>query len=100
MTTYLFIDGRHLRKHYQETVQKWFGSEGEIDFRQIKDGFLGGAIWRCFYYDALADEQQEGESAQDFEARIAREEAAFNKIEASSIKTNTFANVFVFHQLR
>lgn len=81
MTTYLFIDGRHLRKHYQETVQQWFGSEGEIDFRQIKDGFLGGGIARCFYYDALADEQQQGESEQDFDARLEKEEAVFNGIE-------------------
>ena len=81
MTTYLFIDGRHLRKHYQDTVQQWFGSDGEIDFRQLKDGFLGGGISRCFYYDALADEQQQGESQQDFEARLAKEEAVFNGIE-------------------
>lgn len=81
MTTYLFIDGRHLRKHYQETVQQWFGSDGEIDFGQLKDGFLGGGIARCFYYDALRDEQQQGESQQDFEARLAKEEAVFNGIE-------------------
>ena len=38
MTTYLFIDGGHLRRNYAETVRSWFGSEGEIDFGQIKDG--------------------------------------------------------------
>ena len=80
-TTYLFIDGGHLRRNYSDSVRPWFGSEGEIDFRQIKDGFLGGGIARCFYYDALEDEQRDGESTEDFAARVAQEEAIFNKIE-------------------
>ncbi len=81
MTTYLFIDGGHLRRNYAETVRPWFGSEGEIDFAQIKDGFLGGGIARCFYYDALEDEKRDNETDADFNARIAREEQIFTKIE-------------------
>jgi len=81
MTTYLFIDGGHLRQYYAETVRPWFGSEGEIDFVQIKDGLLGGGIARCFYYDALEDEQRNNESDVDFASRIARDEEVFGKIE-------------------
>lgn len=78
MTTYLFIDGAYLRRNYADCVRSWFGSDGEIDFRQVKAVF--GAE-RAFYYDALEDEQRPNESAEDCESRIANDEVFFNKIQ-------------------
>lgn len=78
MTTYLFIDGAYLRRNYSDCVRPWFGSDGEIDFRQVK-GVFGAE--RAFYYDALEDEPRQGESAEDCELRIANDEVFFNKIQ-------------------
>ena len=78
MTTYLFIDGAYLRRNYADCVRPWFGSDGEIDFQQVKGGF--GAE-RAFYYDALEDEQRPNESKEDCESRIANDEVFFNKIQ-------------------
>ena len=78
MSTYLFIDGGHLRTCYAETIRPWFGNDGEIDFRELKGAF--GAE-RCFYYDAIDDVQRAGESQQDLELRIYQQQTFFDKIE-------------------
>jgi len=80
VTTYLFIDGGYLRRNYAEAVRPWFGSDGEIDFRQVK-GVYGAE--RCFYYDALEDERRQNETEDQFRLRIAQDESFFNKIEES-----------------
>lgn len=36
MTTYLFIDGGYLQRNYADSVRPWFGTDGEIDFQQVK----------------------------------------------------------------
>lgn len=83
MRTYLFIDGGYLRINYSNSVRPWFGVEGEINFIELRDGLRGGgiAIERCFYYDAIEDEQRQGESADDFRSRVEKDELFFNKIE-------------------
>jgi uncharacterized LabA/DUF88 family protein len=78
VTTYLFIDGAYLRRNYAECVRPWFGSDGEIDFREVKGAF--GAE-RAFYYDALDDRQRQGENAQEYEVRIAHDKVFFDKIQ-------------------
>jgi len=84
MATYLFIDGGYLRRNYTDSVRSWFREAGEIDFRAVKGGLAQagrGGIERCFYYDALEDEQREGETEEDFKLRISQDEMFFNKIE-------------------
>ena len=78
VTTYLFIDGAYLRQNYAECVRRWIGSDGEIDFWQVKELF--GAE-RAFYYDALDDRQRQGEKLQDYESRIATDKVFFDKIQ-------------------
>lgn len=83
MTTYLFIDGGHLRTNYNNCVRQWFGIDGEINFHDLKVGLRGGgiSIERCFYYDAIEDERRHGESEDDFQFRVENEEVLFNRIE-------------------
>lgn len=76
-TIYLFIDGGYLRKHYSESVRRWFGCDGEIDFTQVRQTY--GAI-KTFYYDCLDDLKRGGENESDFNLRIEQQEAFFNKI--------------------
>lgn len=76
--TYLFIDGGHLRRNYTATVQRWYGNEGAIELKLVKDSF--GAN-KCFYYDCVDDICGEQEGQLDFEARVAREEAFFDAIQ-------------------
>lgn len=48
LTTYLFVDGGHLRKYYEEFANKWFGNYGELDFAKIRADFNAD---KCFYFD-------------------------------------------------
>ncbi len=52
LTTYLFVDGGHLRKYYEEFANKWFGNNGELDFAKIKADFNAD---KCFYFDCDDD---------------------------------------------
>ena len=81
MTTYLFIDGGHLRRNYADAVRPWFGSDGEIDFNELKKSLQGPVIERCFYYDALEDEQRDGETKNEFDQRIDQDDVFFHKID-------------------
>jgi len=54
-TTYLFVDGGHLRKYYEEFANKWFGNDGELDFDKIKADFNAD---KCFYFDCVDDESK------------------------------------------
>jgi uncharacterized LabA/DUF88 family protein len=76
--SYLFIDGEYLRRNYTECVRPWFGSDGEIDFAQVKAVFEAE---RAFFYDALDDREREGESTQDYDARVASQRVGFNRIQ-------------------
>ena len=76
-TTYLFIDGGHLRKYYLESVRRWFGCDGEIVFAEVKRTY---SAQKSFYYDCLDDIRREAESDADFNSRIERQETFFNKI--------------------
>ena len=74
MRTYLFIDGGYLRRNYANAVRPWFGSDGEIDFFELRKSLQGPSIERCFYYDALEDEQRDAETKDEFDHRIAQDE--------------------------
>lgn len=76
--TYLFIDGGYLRRNYADSVRRWFGSDGEIDFEKIKSTYHAE---RCFYYDALEDERRQNETTADFDLRVQQEESFFTRIE-------------------
>lgn len=52
LTTYLFVDGGHLRKYYEDFTNKWFGNDGELDFTKIKADFNAD---KCFYFDCVED---------------------------------------------
>ena len=74
---YLFVDGRHLQKHYAASVRQWFGNDGEINFHRIKEDY---AVSTMFYYDCLHDRQRTGESEADFKARVEAQEKYFDNI--------------------
>src|SRR5574341_2345110 len=74
---YLFIDGAYLREHYSQSVRKWFGDGGEIDFQTLKKN-LG--VQKCFYYDCLDDIKHDSETESEFNSRLAQQESVFNKI--------------------
>jgi uncharacterized LabA/DUF88 family protein len=76
-TTYLFIDGSYLRRYYTESVRQWFGFDGEIDFTLVKQQY---SARKSFYYDCLDDIKREGENETDFNLRVEKQEAFFNKI--------------------
>jgi uncharacterized LabA/DUF88 family protein len=80
MTTYLFIDGGYLRTNYANSIRAWFGCDGQIDFSSLKKRLRDG-IQRCFYYDALEDEQRDGETREAFEQRLEQDEKFFHQID-------------------
>ncbi len=75
--TYLFIDGGHLRQYYAEGVREWFGNEGEINFTFIKSRM---AAFKLFYYDCLDDVKRSGESEEDYNERVGKQEEQFDLI--------------------
>jgi uncharacterized LabA/DUF88 family protein len=75
--SYLFIDGGHLRKYYEESVCQWFEGEGTIDFGRLKQT-LG--VQKSFYYDCLDDIRHAGETQAACDSRIEQQEAYFNGI--------------------
>ena len=77
--TYVFIDGGYLRKVYAAAMCEFFGSGGDLDFTQLKNGV--GAK-RAFYYDCLDDIQRDGESREDSQGRIAQQEEFFDGLRA------------------
>lgn len=76
-SVYLFIDGGHLRRYYQQSVNQWFKNEGKISFSRVKDSF---GAQKCFYYDCLDDLQRENESNDEFSARVDEQKSFFNSI--------------------
>src|SRR5262245_9289366 len=76
--TYLFVDGGHLRRHYPQTAQRWFGDEARLEVRQVKEKLQAT---KCFYYDCVDDIQGENESQESFEIRLREQEAQFAKIQ-------------------
>jgi uncharacterized LabA/DUF88 family protein len=76
--TYLFIDGGHLRRYYTDFAKKWFNSQGDIDFLEIKTALNAT---KCFYYDCVDDIQGESEPEPDFKARVAAQEEFFERIQ-------------------
>lgn len=75
--TYLFIDGEYLRRKINAAVQSLFLCDAEIDFYKLKSA---ACAKRVFYYDCIDDEQKPTESKEDYERRVAGQEAAFNRI--------------------
>lgn len=75
--TYLFIDGGHLRKYYAEGVREWFGNSGEINFTALKAQMQA---FKVFYYDCLDDLRRSGESEEEHNERVSRQEAQFDMI--------------------
>ncbi len=78
-TTYLFIDGGHLRQYYTESVSQWFNKEGDIDFNELKAQV---SAFKLFYYDCLDDQRRDGESETDHKSRVGKQEDWFNTISA------------------
>ena len=50
--TYLFVDGNYLQEDYKRFAEKWFGTDGKLDFDKVRKEF--GAD-RNFYFDAADD---------------------------------------------
>ncbi len=75
--TYLFIDGGHLRQYYSESAREWFGNDGEINFTLLKSQWQA---FKLFYYDCLDDVRRNGESEDDYNERVSKQEAQFDMI--------------------
>lgn len=72
---YLFVDGAYFRRAMEYLVTRYFADERPaIDLRS-----LGSQFRRVFYYDCLPS-RKSGESAGDYEMRIAPHVAEFNAI--------------------
>jgi len=75
--TYLFIDGAHLRKYYEETMRPWFGESltwQDIDFNALRNRFQ---VQRCFFYDCLDNIKKRGETDSAFDDRVNNQKRAF-----------------------
>ncbi len=70
--TYLFVDGGHLRKHYQAATSTWFGERVPLNFVRLKHWF--GAD-KCFYYDCLDNVRRSGEAEATYLERVAQQES-------------------------
>lgn len=78
-STYLFVDGGHLRKHYAECMQKWTGGAGALNLERLK-GQVGAQ--KCFFYDCIDDIRREGETDAVFSARVTEQEEYFDRLTA------------------
>jgi uncharacterized LabA/DUF88 family protein len=68
MNTYLFIDGEYLRQAYQQTMDAFYGTVPDINYRDLPTTF--GGPRRIYYYDAIAREPVGSETPKDQEQRI------------------------------
>jgi uncharacterized LabA/DUF88 family protein len=76
--TYLFIDGGHLDHYYIETMQKWSGTDGALDYVSIQ-AQLGAS--KCFYYNCVDDIKSDKEDDTAFHKRVASQEERFKTIQ-------------------
>jgi uncharacterized LabA/DUF88 family protein len=75
--TYLFIDAGHLRPHYISAIQDWCGTDGEIDYAYMG---LECNAQKCFYYDCRDTVKRDSETENDFNARVAKQDAELARI--------------------
>ena len=76
-TIYIFIDARNFRKYFEETTAKWGGEPANINYQGISTAY--GAK-KAFFYDCINDIRNQGETDDQFRARLAQQEAEFAKI--------------------
>jgi uncharacterized LabA/DUF88 family protein len=74
---YAFIDGRYLEIAYNSLIYRFFGVDGELDYRAVASG-LGAQ--RIYYYNAVDDEKRAAETDLQFEQRVAAEVARLSTI--------------------
>jgi uncharacterized LabA/DUF88 family protein len=75
-TAYLFIDGGYLRHLYTQQMKEFFGCDGTLSFKSIKNNL---SARKAFYYDGIA-EQQPDEADTDYKARVEKQIELFRKI--------------------
>jgi hypothetical protein len=77
MSSYLFIDGAYLRKHFNEQMQTFYGVVPVIDF-----GVLAASLKseRTSYYDAIDYARHATESEDGFQARVTQAEGFHDHI--------------------
>jgi uncharacterized LabA/DUF88 family protein len=73
--TYAFIDGAYFRSCFEERLRANFGDYGGIRYDQIP--FRGT---KTFYYDCVDDIKLDNETQGDFDQRVQRQVAEFEKI--------------------
>src|SRR5713226_9055235 len=79
--TYLFIDGEYLRRIHNETMQAFFGVDGDLDLEEIKDE---ASAVRAFFYDSIDDAPREGETEEACQTRLGPLEQFFARARALS----------------
>lgn len=77
MSSYLFIDGAYLRKHFNEQMQTFYGVVPELDFELLAASLKSE---RTYYYDAIDYERHATESEDTFQARVTRAEGVHDHI--------------------
>jgi uncharacterized LabA/DUF88 family protein len=76
--TYLFIDGGYLQGVYRELFAPVFGDGYDVDYKAVMDTFRAR---RAYLYDCIDDLQKDGESDDDFKARVDQQVARFEAID-------------------
>jgi uncharacterized LabA/DUF88 family protein len=84
LTTYLFIDGGHLREGFKTWASRCYGTEVQPEISQARFALqaigITGGLEKCFYYDCVDERKNEAESPEEFKHRVAAQEELFNSI--------------------
>jgi uncharacterized LabA/DUF88 family protein len=75
--TYVFIDGKYLESVHRETMQAFFGEDGDLDIFPI--GRQAQAS-RVYFYDSIDYAQSANENESDWQARVQRLEDSLDHI--------------------
>src|SRR5690242_3733672 len=76
-TGYLFVDMANFRRYFDENIMRWTGVTTPIDYKVLaksKDAK------KAFFYDCIDDRRKPGETDEDYNARLKKQEDEFAKI--------------------
>lgn len=76
---YLFIDGRYLDLAYADLIGRFLGLDGDLDVKTVVSHV---SPQRTYYYNAVDDEQHQGEDEATYTARVDATIARFDNINA------------------
>src|ERR1043165_6666288 len=74
---YLFVDAGHLKANFTDVMERWSGSNVDMDVASVRDIFQAT---KMFYYDSIDDVARPGETDSELQSRIRAQEAALREI--------------------